>query len=81
MGSLRLLIQNGSQQPALHPLDHHVEAAALFAVEGLHHAGVVELLANLLLAAEALHQHRVGLHLRVGNLDGHLAARRADPSP
>jgi hypothetical protein len=42
MGSLPLFVQNGAQQPAIHPLDDHVEAAALFAVVGLHHAGVVD---------------------------------------
>ena len=40
----------------------------MLAVKSLHHAGVVELLANLLLALEALQQNRVGLHLRMGHL-------------
>ncbi len=78
-GQLPLLIQapfiqNGPQQPALHPLDHHVGAAALFAVVGLHHAGVVNLLADLLLAAEALEQNGVGFHLRMRHLHGHRPA-------
>ena len=68
------LVQNRPQQPPLDPLDDHVEAAALFAVVGLHHAGVVQFLADLLLALEALDQDRVGLHLRQRNLDGHLPA-------
>ncbi len=33
MGSLPLLVQNRAQQPALDPLDHHVAAAAVFAVD------------------------------------------------
>ena len=71
MGSLLLFVENVAQQAAVDPLDDHVEAAALFAVVGFHHAGVVDLLADLLLAAEALEQNRIGFHLRVRHLDGH----------
>ena len=71
-GSFRFFVQNRAQQPPVNPLDDHVTPAALFAVVGLHHAGMVELLADLLLAPEALQQNRVGLHLRMRNLHRHL---------
>ena len=74
MGSFFSSFRMRPQQPPVHPLDDHVDAAALFAVVGLHHAGVVQRLADLLFAIEALEQDRVGFHLRVGHLDGHLLA-------
>ena len=73
-GQFFLFVQNGAQESAIDPLDDHVEAAAVFAVEGLDHAGMVELLPNLLFALEALEEHRVGFHLRKRDLDGHLPA-------
>ena len=76
-----LFVENSPQQRAFHPLDHHVGAAALFAIVGLHHAGVVEFLADFLLALEALDEHGVGLHLRVRHLDGHLPAVAQVGSP
>ena len=71
-----LLVQDRPQQPSLHPLDHHVKPAAILSVVGFYHAGVVQLLADLLLPLEALHQDRVHLQLRMGNLDSHLLSAR-----
>ncbi len=73
-GQLLLLVQNGPQQPALSPLHDHVSAAALLVVVGPHNAGVIEKLANLLFALEALEEHRVGFHLRQRHLDRHVMA-------
>jgi len=73
-GQALLFVENVAQQAAVDPLDDHVAAAALFAVVGFHHAGVVDLLADLLLAAEAFKQNRIGFHLRMRHLDGHGAA-------
>jgi hypothetical protein len=73
-GQFSLFVEDGTQQPSVDPLDHHVEAAALFAVVGLHHAGVVDLLADLLLAPEALEQNRIFFHLRVRRLERHRPA-------
>ena len=64
-----------AQQAALHPLHHHVELAAFVVAEDLHHARMIEHLADLFLAAEAVEKHRVALHFRMRNLDGHRAAR------
>ena len=51
---LLFFVQDRAQQPAFDPLHHHVELAALFAVECLHHARVIEQLPDLLLPLEAL---------------------------
>ena len=78
-GSFRFLVQNGAQQATLYPLDDHVTAAALFAVESLDDSGMVDFLADRLFAPEALEKNRVGLHLRMRNLhmppDGPCAGR------
>ena len=81
IGSLRFLVQDRPQQPAFDPLNHHVKAAALFAVIGLDHARMVKFLANLLLALEALHQNRIVFHLSVRNFDGHPLAIEQGPWP
>ena len=70
---LLLFVQQGAQQSPVHPLHNHVHPAALFAIKGLHHTGVIQQLADLLFAFETLKQHRVCFHLRVRNLDGDLA--------
>ena len=49
-GKLAALIQNLSKQAAVHPLHHHVDLAAVVVGEDLHHARMIELLADLLLA-------------------------------
>ena len=74
IGSLPLLAQHLPEQAAVHPLHHHVELAAVVVGQHLHDAGMVELLADLALALEAVEEHRIGFHLRVRNLDRHLAA-------
>ena len=68
-----LLLEDCPQQTTVHPLDHHVEPAALFAVERLHDSRVIENLADLLFALETLHQNGIGFQFRMGHLDCHLA--------
>ena len=74
-GQLSLLVQNGAQQPAVDPLDDHVTAAAIFAVEGLDDSRMIDLLADRLFAPEALEKNRIGFHLRMRNLQCHRTAR------
>ena len=69
LGKLFLFIQNLAQQAAVHPFQDHVAAAALFIVVYTNNAGVIELLADFLLALEAVKQDRVGFHFLMGNLD------------
>ena len=52
-GQFLLLDQDLAQQPAVHPLHDHVDPAAVFVVIHLHHAGVIELLADLFFALES----------------------------
>ena len=61
---LLLLVQDLPQQPAVHPLHDHVNLAAVIVGEDLHHAGMVHVLADLLLALEAVVQKRIALHFR-----------------
>jgi len=73
-GNLPCSDRTEREQAAFHPLHHHVDAAALGIGEHAHDAGVVHLLADLALAAEAVEQGGVGFHLGMRNFDGHLAA-------
>ena len=73
-GEGALLIEDGAEQAAFDPLDDHVEAGALLVVEGFDDAGVVEFLADLLLAAEALEEDGVCFEFGVGDFDGDGAA-------
>ena len=58
---LLLFMDDVAQQPALHPLHHHVDLAAGVVSQHLHHAGMIQHLADLRFALEALEQHRIGL--------------------
>ena len=63
-----------AQQVAGHPFHHHVDAAVVIVFENLHHARMVELLADLLLALEAIEENRIAFHFRMRDLDGDGAA-------
>ena len=67
-------IQNRAQQSSVDPFNDHVHTAACFAVEGLHHARMIQQLTDLFLTLEAFQQNRVGLHLRMRNFEGDLPA-------
>ena len=69
-GKLSLLVEDLTQQPPLHPLHDHVDPAAAILTYHLHYAGVIQLLANFLLAIKAVEENRVALHLGMRNLDG-----------
>src|SRR6185437_306815 len=73
-GKLLFFVEDGTEQATVDPLDHHVGPAALFVVEGLHNAGVIEELTYLLLTIESLEQDRIRFHLGKRNFDGYEAA-------
>ncbi len=79
LGGERVLAEQRSQRTALHVLHHHVHPALLGGGEHLHHVGVVQPLADLVLAPEALVEDHVALELYVRNLERHgLAADGVD---
>ena len=70
-GQLFLFDQDLPQQPPIHPFHDHVHAAAIIVGVYLHHARMIELLANLFFALEAIVEKRIGFHFRMGNFDGY----------
>ena len=73
-GNLLLLVEDLAQQASVHPLHDHVDLAAIVIGEDLHHAGMIQGLADLFLALKAIKQDRIALHLGMRNLDGDLPA-------
>ena len=67
-GALRrkflLLVEDFAQQPAIDPFHHHVDLAAVAVGVHLHHAGMIEGLADILLAMKAVEEDRVAFHFR-----------------
>ena len=62
---------------AVHPLHDHVNLAAVVVREDLHHAGMVESLADFLFALKAIEEHRIAFHFRVRDFDSDGAVRSA----
>ena len=63
-------VEDCAQQRAVAPLHHHVDARPLLSAVDAHDHGMVELLADVRLALEAIEEDGVGFHVRVRNLQG-----------
>src|SRR5215469_3695430 len=68
------LIKNLPQQPPFNPLHNHVNLAMAVLAHYLHHARMIQLLADLLLAMETIEEDGIGLHLRMRDLYGYLVS-------
>ena len=69
-GQLLLFDENLTKQPAIHPFQHHIDAALFLVLIHLHDGGVVELFADLLFAAKTIEQERVGFRFGMRDLQG-----------
>ncbi len=69
-GKVLLFVQDLAQQAAIHPFQNHVAPAALFIIEYLHDAGMIELLADFFFALEPVEKDRVSFHFWMRDLDG-----------
>jgi hypothetical protein len=62
-------IEQTPQQPAFHPLERHIHAAALFIRENFNDAGMVQPASDLRFAVETVEQHGVALGIRMRHFE------------